>query len=72
MPEAEGRKQQFSLWKRGVRAEILAAVGAPLYIVAMEIQEDGDGGDRDAGQQQKRCGTTEMAFLGKLQETVTN
>ena len=34
-------------------------------ILATEIQEYGYGGGGDSGRQQKRCGTTEMAFWGK-------
>ena len=36
----------------------------------METQEGGDGGGGDTGRQLKRCGTIEMAFLGKSRETV--
>ena len=35
-------------------------------ISAMEIQEGGDSGGGDAGWQHKRCGTTKMAYWGKL------
>ena len=36
----------------------------------METQEGGDGGSGETGRQLKRCGTIEMAFLGKSRETV--
>ena len=34
------------------------------WIADMEIREGGNGNGGDAGQQQKRCGTKELAFLG--------
>ena len=34
------------------------------WIADMEIREGGNGNGGDTGQQQKRCGTKELAFLG--------
>ena len=40
----------------------------PKRIAATEIREDDYGGRGDAGMQQKRCGTTKMAFWGKPED----
>ena len=46
---------------------LLQSICGTTRIAVMKIREGGDGGGRYTGRQQKRCGTTEMVFLGKLQ-----